>query len=84
MTSIRSVLMALGRAAKRELLKLFALAPVRRGEGRVRGLRDTARRALTSGNMWGPLTLALSPEDRGEGTGRLTPPRESSGRFGQL
>ena len=34
----------LGRAAKREPLQLFALAPVRRGEGRVRGLPRELRR----------------------------------------
>ena len=32
--SIRSVSDGSGRAAKREVLQLFALAPVRRGEGK--------------------------------------------------
>ena len=61
--------MALGRAAKREVLKLFALAPVRRGEGKGEG---SARQcgAAPWELLWGPLTLALpSPLPGGPGRG---------------
>jgi hypothetical protein len=40
--------MALGRAARREVLKLFALAPVRRGEGKGEG--------------HGPATITRAPQ----------------------
>ena len=57
MTSIGSESGVLGRAAKRELLKLFALAPVRRGEGKGEGAAPQMRRAR-DGRRSVPLTLA--------------------------
>ena len=42
------------------------LAPVRRGEGRGEGSVDESERFTSPG---APLTLTLSPEDGGEGTG---------------
>ena len=94
--------MTLGHAAKGEVLKLFALAPVcpvcrgeRKGEGSARPcgvapLHLLTYRQLSRWDMWwvwGPLTLALSPADRGEGTERLSQPNSLAdvalGRAGQ-
>jgi len=43
------------------------LAPVRRGEGRGEGSADEKKHSTPAGD---PLTLTLSPEDGGEGTGK--------------
>jgi hypothetical protein len=67
--------MALGRAAKRELLKLIALAPVRRGEGGVRGLREPRAVPFTgrptgsflSGKFVGPSHPSPLPGGPGRG-----------------
>jgi hypothetical protein len=67
------------RTATRESLHLFALAPVRRGEGRVRG---TAAGFHAAPERGGPLTLAplaLSSGDRGEGAGGRSQARLSLG-----
>ena len=51
--------MVLGRAAKREVLKLFALAP-ERGEGGVRGLPEV-RQGNPAGRPADAVTIAWPP-----------------------